>query len=238
MAVVSSRQAAKGRSFPQELAYTAFASFRASDSPRLLSREDRSEMSAQAVLTLASVPRVALRGTYHVSGYGAEADLLLWLAAPTPDALQDALSAFRQTPLASAFDPVWSAFGMHRGPEPGRVVSIAAYYRGDSALRYTCVLPIVHAQEWHSLPSSGQRRLEADLDRALKHTPGALISLVTASGLGRCELLLAVEASDPGMLVDVVRDIEASEYRRYVSGPLVAITGARKPLAEIVDSLP
>ena len=104
MAVASSRHAAgRGRSFPQELAYTACASFRAVDTSRLLAREDRAELSAQAVLTLASVPRVALRGTYHLSGYSADADLLVWLAAPAPDALQDALSAFRQTPLASAF---------------------------------------------------------------------------------------------------------------------------------------
>ena len=237
MAVASSRHAAAGAELSTGARLYRLCQLPGGGHSRLLAREDRAELSAQAVLTLASVPRVALRGTYHLSGYSADADLLVWLAAPAPDALQDALSAFRQTPLASAFAPVWSAFGMHRRADEGRAPA-AAYYRGESALRYLSMLPIVHTQEWHSLPTSGQRRLEADLDRALRHQADVLVSPVCANGLGPHELLLALEAGEPARLVDVVRDVEASEARRYIDGPLAAITGVRKPLGEIIDSLP
>ena len=65
-----------------------------------------------------------------------------------------------------------------------------------------------------------------------------LVSPVCANGFGRHESLLALEACEPGRLIDVVRDVEASEARRYIDGPLAAITGVRKPLGEIIDSLP
>lgn len=238
MAVVSSRLAGgPSRRFPHALAYTAYAAYKAVSTSTLLAREDRAELSAQAVRTLASVPRVALRGTYDMAGYRADADLLLWLAAPVPDALQDALSAFRQTPLAYAFEPVWSAFAVHRPADVGKLTP-AAYFRGEPALRYLCLCPITYAAEWHSLPVSGQRRMDTDRDRVLRQYSEVLVSSVTAAGLGPYDAILALEAADAGHLVDAIRDLGASESRRYIDGPLAAMTGVRRPLGEIVAALP
>lgn len=238
MAVVSSRLAGgPSRRFPHALAYTAYAVYRAASTSTLLAREDRVALSAQAVQTLASVPHVALRGTYDPSGYRADTDLLLWLAAPVPDALQDALSAFRQTPLACALEPVWSAFAVHRPADVDKMTP-AAYFRGEPALRYLCLCPLTHTAEWHSLQMSGQRRMENDRDRILRQYGEVLVNSVSAAGLGPYDAILALESGDVGQLVDVIRDLGASESRRYIDGPLVAMTGVRKPLGEIVGALP
>jgi chlorite dismutase len=238
MAVVSSkRSTGRSRTFPQQLAYTAYATYKAVFSSTLLAREDRGSLSAQAVQTLASVPQVALRGTYDTSGYQSGADLLLWLAAPTPDALQDALAAFRQTPLACAFEPIWSAFAVHRTHDL-KHWSAAAYFRGEAALRYVCVCPTNHTPEWHALAPQARRRVETDRDRMLRQYGDVLISSVNATGLGPYETILTLEASELGRLVDVIDDLGSTEGSRYVSGPLMAIAGVRKPLGEIVDMLP
>jgi chlorite dismutase len=238
MALASSTQAAgRSRKFPRGLSYTAFASYRAVSTAAMLAPEDRAGLSAQALQTVASVPQVALRGIYHMSGYSAEADLLLWLAAPAPDALQDGLSAFRQTPLAAGLESVWSAVALHRPPEVRRW-GAAAYFQGDSARRYLCVCPINHTAEWHELQISAQRRLESDRDRLLQSAGDVLVNSVSAVGLGAHELIIALEADDVARLSDVVRDLGATEARRYISGPLATMTGVRKPLGEIVDSLP
>jgi chlorite dismutase len=180
---------------------------------------------------------VALRGTYDTTGYRADADLLVWLAAPAPEALQDALSEFRRTPLGSALVPVWSAFGVHGQSDLGNR-GAPAYFRGEAARRYVCVCSINHTSDWHALPAVDRRRLQADGDRAYKHHAQVIASAVGAFGLGDSESILAIESHELAGIVDLMRDVGAADNRRYISGPLSFFTGVRKPLAEIVEALP
>ena len=238
MTAISSRQSS-GRTgdFTPGLAFTAFAAYRADSSSILLVREDRAPLAAQAVRALSAGREVALRGTYDTAGYRADADLLLWLAASDPDALQEALAQFRQTLLGSALLPVWSAFGVHSHSEAGSR-GAAAWYRGESALDYVCVCSINHTSAWHALPVAEQRRLQAEGDRAFRYHADVIVSPAAAFGLGESESLLAIECDELAGIVDVTRDLATAATRSYISGPLSFFTGARRPLAEIVEALP
>ena len=239
MAVVSSFGAAeRTRSFPAGLAFTAFAAYRALGTPTLLPREDRAELAAGALRTLASTPQVALRGTYDISGYRADANLLLWLAAPSPDQLQDALAAFGQTPLALALESVWSAIGVHRATDPLAKANPPAYYLGESARRYVCVNPVSYSADWHHLDTQQRRRVQADTERQMRNYPDVRSNGVTTVGLGDYEAILAYEGEDMIRLVDLLRELTVAPTRRFISGEQTYITGARKPLVDIVDSLP
>ena len=57
---------------------------------------------------------VVLRGAYDVSALRAGSDLMLWLHAPTAEALQAALRDFGRTQLGAAFGQVFSAVDLKR----------------------------------------------------------------------------------------------------------------------------
>jgi len=48
----------------------------------------------------------------------------------------------------------------------------------------------------------------------------------------------ALETDELWRLVDVIHELGAVACSRYITGPLMALTGARKPLGEIVEALP
>src|SRR4051812_44971428 len=87
-------------------AYTLYAAFAAAGGERAVPADERGGAAAEAEDALASAD-ASVRGVYSVTGYRADADLMLWLVGPTADGLQDALVAFRRSPLRLGPEPVW-----------------------------------------------------------------------------------------------------------------------------------
>src|ERR1700690_2694328 len=75
---------------PPSALYAIFAPAR----PRPPPPKERATAAAQAQQAL-DASAATLRGAYTVTGYSADADLLLWLVGHSADDVQDALIAFR-----------------------------------------------------------------------------------------------------------------------------------------------
>jgi peroxiredoxin len=238
MAVSSLQEAfERARGFPSGLDYVAWTAYRAAGTPTVLAREDRQELASQALSALTAPRQIALRGTYDTSGYRADAHLLIWLAGPSPDLLQSALSAFAQSPLALGLEPVWSTIGVHRPPDFAKGAT-PAYYRGENARRYLCVCPVSHTNQYHAMETQERRRLLVDADRVNRSFPDVRANPVSAVGLGDHEAIVAFESDDLVRIVDLLRDLRSVDAQRYRDDARAFVTGVRKPLAEIVESLP
>src|ERR1700735_594199 len=74
--------------------YALYASFAADPAPPV-GPQQRGHAAAGAERALAE-SEATLRGAYSVSGYRADADMMLWLVGHSADAVQDALIAFRR----------------------------------------------------------------------------------------------------------------------------------------------
>lgn len=227
-------QSERAGSFPAGLAYTTYAAFRA---PEVLPEGDRSGLAAEVEAALASVEGVAVRGTYATSGYRPECDLLVWLAGPSADALQDTIQAVRRTELGRTLTPFWSAIGVHRDAEFNKS-HVPAYYAGEDPHRYVCVYPFVRTHDWYLLSPDYRRTLLAEHGRMAVGYPDVRANTVSAFGLGDYEWLLAFEAEDLVRIVDLIRHLRGAEARRYTANELPFITGLRKPLADILAALP
>lgn len=236
MEFLEQQQSTVGR-FPAGLEYVAFAAFRTVGSAIRLPRERRPYLAAEALETLATSPGVALRGTYDASGFRAEANLMIWLAADEPDQLQNAIAAFAQSRLGHTLVPFWSAIGAHRRPEFPQLVE-PAYFRGEVARGYVCVSAMAHLPEWYLLDMHTRRRLMLAHARACRDYPEVRPSMVSAFGLGDPDWLLALEGDDLGKVIDLVRHLKGTEMRRHVQPAERFVTGTRRPLREILDALP
>jgi chlorite dismutase len=221
--------------FPAGLQYTAYAAFGAANL-NALERGIRNHAADEAVQAL-KAGGVAIRGTYDVSGYRADADLLIWIAGSTADGVQDALSGFRRTALGGALLPFWTAIGVHREAEFSKS-HLPAFYAGEPARRYACVYPYVRTTEWYLLAPEQRRELLAEHGVMGRDYPDVRANTTSAFGLGDYEWLLAFEADELVRIVDLIRHLRAARAREYTKNELPFIFGARKPLAAILDALP
>jgi len=220
---------------PDGPTWALYASF-AADPERPLPPQHREPAAAHAQQALDSSEAI-LRGAYTVTGYRADADLLLWLVGHSADAVQDALIAFRHTRLVQSLRPAWSAIGVHREAEFAKSHT-PAFMRGEEPRKYVSVYPYVRSLEWYLLPE--QERAEMLREHGLmgRSRPEVRANTVSAFALGDYEWLLAFECDELEPIVDLMRHLRSAQARRHTREELPFHTGRRRPLIEIVDDLP
>ena len=224
------------RELNDEMLYTMYAVFK-STTP--IADGVRTEVGAEAQELLDTLlgKDVYTRGSYDISGYKAEADVLMWWTCPDPDVLQDAYLAFRGSRLGHHLEPVWSSVGLHRPAEFNRS-HIPAFVRREDPKRYVCVYPFNRSLEWYLLPDFERRGMLAEHGMMGREFEDVRANTVAAFGLGDYEWLLAFEADELHRIVDCLRHLRASTARRHTKLETPFFTGLRKPLREIVATLP
>ena len=155
----------------------------------------------------------------------------------TPDGLQDALIAFRRTPLGRALDPFWSAIGVHREAEFAKEHT-PAFYRAEPPRDYVCVYPFVRSHDWYLLLPHERADLLTEHGRMARAFPQVQANTVSGFALGDYEWLLAFEADELTSIVDLMRHLRAAQARRHTRHELPFLTGRRRSLADAVADLP
>jgi hydrogen peroxide-dependent heme synthase len=217
-------------------AYTLYAAFAAPNCDRRMPDDERAAAADAASDALQSTD-ASVRGVYSVTGYRHDADLLVWLVGPTADGLQDALIAFRRSPLGRSLDFFWSAIGVHREAEFAKDHT-PAFYRGEEPRGYVCVYPFVRSYDWYLLAPDERARMLAEHGRMAQAFPQVRANTVSAFALGDYEWLLAFEADELTPIVDLMRHLRGAEARRHTRHELPFLTGRRRPLADVVADLP
>jgi hydrogen peroxide-dependent heme synthase len=180
---------------------------------------------------------VVIRGTYDVSGLRADADLLVWWHAATPEALQEAYGLFRRTALGRHLAPVWSQMALHRPAEFNKS-HLPAFLAGEEARAYICVYPFVRSYEWYLLPDEERRAMLAEHGKMARDFPDVRANTVASFALGDYEWMLAFEADELYRIVDLMRELRASSARRHVREEVPFYTGRRRTITELVTALP
>ncbi|HYP73596.1 MAG TPA: hydrogen peroxide-dependent heme synthase [Microbacterium sp.] len=179
---------------------------------------------------------VTLRGLYDVTGMRGEADLMVWLHGDDPAALQAALRGLRRTDVLAAFACTWSAMGVHREAEFNKR-HVPGYLRGEHARGWLCVYPYVSSYEWYLLPGEERSAMLAEHGRKGARFTDVVANTVSTFGLSDYEWLLPLESDDPIHLVDMMRDLRATDARRHVREEVPFHTGRRVTVAELEEVL-
>ncbi|MVA75753.1 hypothetical protein GC722_06900 [Auraticoccus sp. F435] len=203
-------------------------------------RRERSS-GGDAAAALAAVARateggdLVVRGWYDLAGLRAEADLMVWWHAPSPETLQEAYRALRGSALGATLTPVWSQMGLHRPAEFNRG-HVPAFLSGYEPGSWLCVYPFVRSYEWYLLPDEERRSMLAEHGRMAGPYPDVLANTVSSFALGDYEWLLAFEAEELHRIVDLMRALRAAAARRHTREEVPFFTGRRRELADIVAS--
>jgi peroxiredoxin len=225
----------RARELNELIRYTAWSVFRAT-SPLAA---DRAAVAAEVeqLFEQLAAKDVVVRGTYDVSALRADADVMVWWHARSPDDLQEAYARFRRTELGRSLTPVWSQFALHRPAEFNKS-HVPAFLAEEEARAYVCVYPFVRSYEWYLLPEGERRAMLAEHGRMARDYPDVRANTVASFALGDYEWILAFEADDLHRIVDLMRHLRGSVTRRHVREEIPFYTGRRRPLADVVAALP
>jgi peroxiredoxin len=225
----------RARELNELIRYTAWSVFRAT-APLAA---DRAAVAAevQQLFEQLAAKDVVVRGTYDVSALRADADLMVWWHAPSPDDLQEAYGRFRRTALGRSLTPVWSQFALHRPAEFNKS-HVPAFLAEEEARGYVCVYPFVRSYEWYLLPDEERRAMLAEHGQLAREYPDVRANTVASFALGDYEWILAFEADELHRIVDLMRHLRGSVTRRHVREEIPFYTGRLRPLADLVAALP
>ena len=181
---------------------------------------------------------VVVRGLYDVAGMRADADFMIWTHAERLEDLQATYSDFRRTTtLGRAVTPVWSSVALHRPAEFNKS-HVPAFLAGEEPGNYVCVYPFVRSLEWYLLPDEDRRKMLADHGMAARSYKDVRANTVPAFALGDYEWILAFEAAELHRIVDLMRDLRATEARLHVREEIPFFTGPRVAVEELIARLP
>lgn len=213
--------------------YTMYAVFRiARDDHGVGVSPARREIARGLLLELDGIEGLTTRGWYDVTGFRADADILIWWHAPTTEALQLAYRTVLEWSLGR-LQPVWSNIGAHRAGEFNRS-HIPAFLAGVEAKDYVCVYPFVRGRDWYLLPEAERGAMLREHGLAARDYADVLANTVSAFALGDYEWLLAFEADDLIRIVDLMRKLRGVEARRHVIEETPFFTGPRRAPEELL----
>jgi hydrogen peroxide-dependent heme synthase len=227
---------AKAREINEVVRYTMWSVFRVA---RPIGEDARDILAAEVegLIEQLAAKDVVVRGFYDVAGLRADADFMVWWHAGSPDALQEAYSSFRRTALGRACEPVWSAMALHRPAEFNKS-HVPAFLADEEPRDYVCVYPFVRSYEWYLLPDDERRQMLAEHGQMARGFADVRANTVSSFALGDYEWVLAFEADELHRIVDLMRHLRGSRARLHVREELPFYTGRRRPLADLVTSLP
>lgn len=216
--------------------YAMYSVFRAT-TPLPADDDERARVVGDALAAVQQVPGLTVRGWYDVAGFRADADVMVWWWAEDPQAVQEAYHRLRASDLGAYLEPVWSQVGTHRPAEFNRA-HVPAFLSGVEPKGYLCVYPFVRSYEWYLLPDEERSTMLRDHGLAARDYADVQANTIAAFALGDYEWLLGFEADDLGRIVDLMRELRATEARRHVREELPFFTGPRRTLSDIVERLP
>jgi chlorite dismutase len=231
---------AKARDINETIRYTMWSVFRLREP--LGEPDQGADRGAEAaevsdLLDKLAADDIVTRGVYDVSGFRADADLLVWWHSPTPEGLQDAYTRFRRTRFGRRLDPVWSQVALHRPAEFNKG-HVPAFMADEESRGYVCVYPFVRSYEWYLLPDDERRALLAEHGQMARAYPDVRANTVSSFALGDYEWILAFESDELHRIVDLMRHLRGSETRRHVREEIPFFTGPRVDPADLVTRLP
>ena len=226
----------KARDLNELIRYTMWSVFRVSDP---LPADARSGAAAELteLLDAEAGKGVTTRGSYDVQGLRADADYMFWWIAESPDDLQETYARFRRTRLGRTSEPVWSAMALHRPAEFNKG-HIPAFLADEEPRDYVSVYPFVRSYEWYLLDPAERRKLLAEHGMMAREYPDVRANTVACFSLNDYEWILAFEADELHRIVDLMRHLRGAQARLHTRAEIPFYTGRRKPVDELVASLP
>ena len=198
--------------------------------------EKRAEIAAKLQ---AAVSDVVVRGVYDVSGFRADADLMVWALADNAEALQDAYRRMLAVGCCHGplLEPVWSAMSRHL-PAEFSPAHLPACWGGFAPRKYMTVYPFVRSWDWYYLPKQRRAAILREHGQNGADFNDVAVSTLAAFALGDWEWTVTLESDRLVRVMEVLRKQREAEARLFVRIDTPFYTGVATDFAAWLESQP
>lgn len=162
--------------------------------------------------------QIPMLRTYSTVGTRADADLMLWEAAPSLEEIQELEALIRRTRMGQNLDGAYSYLAMTRRSQyedrldPSRRQKLQV--RSGRA-KYLFVYPFTKTRPWFRLPfSERQEMMDTHIEIGHKY-PTVKLNTTYSFGLDDQEFVVAFESDHPDHFLDLVMELRESKASEY-----------------------
>ncbi|MSP13908.1 MAG: chlorite dismutase [Chloroflexi bacterium] len=175
---------------------------------------------------------------YATLGLKAGTDLLLWRLAPSPEALQDSLSALLLTGLGAYLDVNLAMTGMTRPSTYVRKPTTQEQaILEPERMHYLTVYPFSKTVDWYLMSKEARQGMMNEHMRIGHDFPTVRQLLVYSFGMDDQEFIVAYETDDLPAYQSLVMALREAEGRRYTLKDTPIHTGVYRPLPQTLALL-
>ena len=223
--------------------YVRFAFYKVDPVWRRLPADEQAQQKQELADVVRSFNRRMLMRPYSLMGTRADAELLLWQIAETPDAFQEMSTAIAKTRMGGYLNIAYSYFSQtKRSVYEIRGVADATEEEerlviDPSEAKYLFVYPFIKTRPWYQLSHHTRQGIMDEHIEVGRKYPSIRLNTTYSFGIDDYEFIVAFETDEPSDFLDLVQELRETESSLYTlqDTPLFTCTNMR--LEDALDSL-
>lgn len=221
--------------------YVRFAFYKLDPAWRRLPADKQAEHKREFIETVATFNRRMLLRPYSTVGTRADAELLLWQIAESPQRFHELAAALNRTRFGAYLTLAYSYFSQTKrsiyeirtGPDDHEERLIIQ----PTEARYLFVYPFIKTRDWYQLSQYARQGMMDEHIVVGRKYPSVKLNTTYAFGLDDYEFIVAFETDEPSDFLDLVQDLRETEASRYTLQDTPLFTCVNMSLPEALDAL-
>ena len=223
--------------------YVRFAFYTIDPVWRRLPPEEQIEHKRELLDVIRSFNRRMLLRPYSTMGTRADAEIMLWQIAESPDVFQDLAKAIMKTRMGGYLNLAYSYLSQTK-----RSIYEIRVGDGDEAeeerlvidpseAKYLFVYPFIKTRDWYQMSQMARQGIMDEHIVVGKKYPSIRLNTTYSFGIDDYEFIVAFETDEPSDFLDLVQELRETESSRYTlqDTPLFSCINMR--LEEALDAL-
>lgn len=223
--------------------YVRFAFYKVDSAWRRLPAETQAEHKRELMQTIETFNRRMLLRPYSLMGTRADAELLLWQIAESPEPFQQLATAIMQTAMGGYLQIVYSYLSQTKR-------SIYEIRVGDdvesdeerlvidpSDAKYLFIYPFIKTRDWYQMSHHARQGMMDEHIVVGRKYPSIRLNTTYSFGIDDYEFVVAFETDEPSDFLDLVQELRETEASRYTLQDTPLFACINMPLDSALDAL-
>ena len=224
--------------------YVRFAFYTVDPLWRRLPDEEQIEHKRELLAVIKSFNRRMLLRPYSTMGTRADAEILLWQIAETPDVFQDLAKAIMKTRMGGYLNMAYSYLSqtkrsiyeirMDMGEDDTEEERLVI---DPSEAKYLFVYPFIKTRDWYLMSQMARQGVMDEHIVAGRKYPSIRLNTTYSFGIDDYEFIVAFETDEPSDFLDLVQELRETESSKYTLQDTPLFTCINMRLEEAIDAL-
>lgn len=227
--------------------YVRFAFYKVDALWRRLPAQEQAEHKRELMQVIEGFNRRMLLRPYSTMGTRADAELLLWQIAETPESFQELASAMMATRMGAYLTLSYSYLSQTkrsiyeiRTPAPNGNTDEDPEERliiDPTEAKYLFVYPFIKTRAWYQLSQSARQGMMDEHITVGRKYPSVRLNTTYSFGIDDYEFILAFETDEPSDFLDLVQELRETTVSMYTLQDTPLFTCMNMRLDQALDAL-